>query len=257
MRFDGRVAIVTGAGSGMGRAMARLFADEGARVVVADIDGASAEETVKQIEPGHPGAAKAVAVDVRRADDCQRMVDAALASFGRVDILVNNAGVSLWTTIDQTSESDWDRVLDTNLKGVFLGCKAAIPAMRRTGGGSIVNIASMAGLQPLPRHFAYCAAKAGLIHMTRSLAADHGHESIRINCICPGAVLTPLLGVAIDTDNPALLERMGRGAALGRIGKPEEVANVCLFLCSDAASYVTGAALSVDGGPPGASMLGR
>lgn len=257
MRLDGRMAIVTGAGSGMGRAMARLFADEGARVIVADVDGARAEETVKQIEAGHAGAAKALTVDVRRAGDCQRMIDIALESFGRLDILVNNAGVSLWTTIDETSEADWDRVLDTNLKGVFLGCKAAIPAMRRTGGGSIVNIASMAGLQALPRHFAYCAAKAGLIHMTRSLAADHGHEGIRINCICPGAILTPLLGVAVDIDNPALLERIGRGSALGRIGRPEEVAQVCLFLCSDAASYVTGAAFSVDGGPPRASMLGR
>jgi len=254
--LDGKVAIVTGGSRGIGAAIAALLAEHGAAVVVSGRDADRLQRAVQALQE-RGATVHGVVADAAKREDVDRLVEATKERFGRVDILVNNAGVSLWTTIDETSEADWDRVLDTNLKGVFLGCKAAIPAMRRTGGGSIVNIASMAGLQPLPRHFAYCAAKAGLIHMTRSLAADHGREGIRINCICPGAVLTPLLGVAIDIDDPALLERIGRGAALGRVGKPEEVANVCLFLCSDAASYMTGATLSVDGGPPGVARLGR
>jgi len=248
MKFTGQVAIVTGGGSGQGRATALLFAQEGAKVIVGDLNDKGAAETARLINRQEGGQATAVKVNVAKADEVQGMIDTALAHYGRVDILINNAGATLFKGIDDTSEEDWDRIVDTNLKGVFLGCKSAIPAMRRGGGGSIVNIASVAGLMGMPQHFAYCAAKAGVIHLTKSLALDHGTENIRINCICPGGVLTPMLGEVIDVNNPAQIERIGKQHALGRIAEPEEIARVSLFLCSPDASFMTGAAVTVDGG---------
>ncbi|MBW2362401.1 MAG: SDR family oxidoreductase [Deltaproteobacteria bacterium] len=252
MKLADQVAIVTGGGSGQGRATALLFSQEGARVVVADLNAGGAEETANLINGRESKLATAIEADVTRARDVQRTVDTALSTYGRLDILINNAGVTLWKDIDNTSEEDWNRIIDTNLKGVFLGCKAAIPAMRKSGGGNIVNIASLAGLVGMPKHFAYCAAKAGVIHLTKSLALDHGREKIRINCICPGGVLTPMLTEAIDADDPATLERVAGQIALGRIADPEEIARVSLFLCSSDAGYITGAALPVDGGIGGA-----
>jgi 3-oxoacyl-[acyl-carrier protein] reductase len=248
MKFTGQVAIVTGGGSGQGRATALLFAQEGAKVIVGDINDKGAAETAGLINRQEGGQATAVKVNVTKADEVQGMIDTALARYGRVDMLINNAGATLFKGIEETTEADWDRILDTNLKGVFLGCKSAIPAMRRSGGGSIVNIASVAGLLGMPQHFAYCAAKAGVIHLTKSLALDHGRENIRINCICPGGVLTPMLGEVIDVNNPAQIERVGNQHALGRIADPEEIARVSLFLCSPDASFMTGAAVTVDGG---------
>ena len=176
------------------------------------------------------------------------MVDTALTRYGRLDILINNAGATLFKGIDDTSEEEWDRIINTNLKSIFLCCKSAIPAMRKTGGGSIVNIASVAGLMGMPAHFAYCAAKAGAIHLTKSLALDHGRENIRINCICLGGVRTPMLGEVINVDDPAQIDRIGQQHALGRIAEPEEIARVSLFLCTPDASFMTGAAVTVDGG---------
>jgi len=248
MKLSGQVAIVTGGGSGQGRATALLFAQEGARVVVGDINDKGAAETARLINRQEGGQAIAAKVDVTKADEVCGMVDTALSHYGRLAILINNAGTTLFKGIEDTTEKDWDRILNTNLKAVFLGCKYAIPAMRRSGGGSIVNIASVAGLIGMPQHFAYCAAKAGVIHFTKSLALDHGRENIRINCICPGGVLTPMLGEVIDIHDPAQVERVARQHALGRVAEPEEIARVSLFLCSTDASFMTGAAVTVDGG---------
>ncbi|HEV8716053.1 MAG TPA: glucose 1-dehydrogenase [Candidatus Binatia bacterium] len=248
MKLSDQVAIVTGGGSGQGRATALLFAQEGARVVVGDINDKGAAETARLINRQEGGQAIAAKVDVTKADEVSGMVDTALSHYGRLDILINNAGATLFKGIEDTSEEDWDRILNTNLKAIFLGCKYAIPAMRRSGAGSIVNIASVAGLIGMPEHFAYCAAKAGVIHFTKSLALDHGRENIRINCICPGGVLTPMLGEVIDIHDPAQVERVARQHALGRVAEPEEIARVSLFLCSTDASFMTGAAVTVDGG---------
>ena len=248
MKLSGQVAIVTGGGSGQGRATALLFAQEGARVVVGDVNDKGAAETARLINHQEGGQAIGVMVDVTKADEVSGMVDTALSHYGRLDILINNAGATLFKGIEDTTEEEWDRILNTNLKAIFLGCKYAIPAMRRGGGGSIVNIASVAGLIGMPEHFAYCAAKAGVIHFTKSLALDHGRENIRINCICPGGVLTPMLGEVINIQDPAQVERVARQHALGRVAEPEEIARVSLFLCSTDASFMTGAAVTVDGG---------
>ncbi len=248
MKLTGQVAIVTGGGSGQGRATALLFAQEGAKVVVGDVNASGAEETARLINRHEGGQATAMKVDVTKADQVRGLVDAAISRYGRLDILINNAGATLFKGIEETSEEDWNRILDTNLKGVFLGCKFAIPAMRQSGGGSIVNIASVAGLLGMPQHFAYCAAKAGVIHFTKSLALDHGRENIRINCICPGGVLTPMLGEVININDPMQVERIAKQHALGRVAEPEEIARVSLFLCSKDASFMTGAAVTVDGG---------
>jgi NAD(P)-dependent dehydrogenase (short-subunit alcohol dehydrogenase family) len=246
MRLSGKVALITGAGRGQGAATAELFAREGASVVVADIDGAGAKATAETIL-SNGGTAVAVQADVSTSAGVDAMVGAAVASFGGLDALVNNAGVTLFKSVEDTTEADFDWVIGVDLKGVFLTCRAVIPLMRAAGGGSIVNISSTTAVKGIRNHAAYSAAKAGVMQLTRSLAMEVGRDGIRINCVCPGPIDTPMFqGVSdqhgsIPTLNPASIP-------LGRVGQPAEVGSVSLFLCSAEASFMTGATLMVDGG---------
>lgn len=246
MRLEGKVALITGAGSGIGRASALLFAREGARLVVADLSERKAAATVELIGDAG-GESIAVAVDVRTSDGCAAMVAAAVDRWGRLDILFNNAGTTRPGRAPELSEEDWDLVLDTNLKAVWLGCKHAIPEMRKVGGGAIVNTASVEGIVGDRASVAYCASKAGVVNLTRCLAVDHAQENIRANCVCPGVIGTPPVLRWLVPDD-AQQERLGGLHPLGRLGRPDEVAAVALFLASDDSSFVTGAAVPVDGG---------
>lgn len=254
MRLKDKVALITGAASGIGKATAQLFGREGARVVCADIDGQGAEAVARQI--GAEGEAEAIQVDVSLDADVRRMVERAVARFGRLDILVNNAGVELGLPATIVQEADWDRLLAINLKGVFLGCKYAIPQMLRAGGGAIVNTASGAGLRGVPMLSTYGASKGGVVLLTQSLAMEWARQGIRVNCVCPGVVLTPMvermldriMAVAGGLDREDVLQRLAESHPMGRLGQAEEVARAILFLASDEASFITGAALPVDGG---------
>ena len=249
MRLDGKACLVTGGGSGIGRAVCLLFAREGAQVAAADMDVESAERTAAEIR-GRGGSALAVEVDVSRAESVRRMVETTIENLGRIDVLVNNAGFGFAATVVQTEESDWDRLMSVNLKGVYLGCKYTVPVMARQGCGSIVNTASAAGLVGVPDRAAYCASKGGVIAMTRAMALDHVKDGIRVNCIAPGTVESPYFDeIFARTEDPAALRRQMEGRhPMGRLGTPEEVAQGILYLASDESSFVTGSVLSVDGG---------
>lgn len=249
MRLAGKVAIITGAGSGIGRASALRFAREGAQVVVVDWHGDTAQATVDAIR-AQGGDALAVAADVSQEEEVARMVAATLATYGRVDILFNNAAIQVFGTLPETSAADWARVMDVNLKGVYLGCKHVIPHMAAQGRGSIVSTSSALGLVGDPVLPAYGATKGGIIAMTASMAQAHGPQGIRVNCICPGDVATPLVMEYFDQqpDPVAARQAVSGHYALRRIAEPEEIANVALFLASDESSFVTGTALVVDGG---------
>jgi NAD(P)-dependent dehydrogenase (short-subunit alcohol dehydrogenase family) len=241
--LDGKVAIVTGAGSGIGRATALRFAAEGARVFAADVTGAEAE-TAAAI------GANGVAVHTDVADPAQvaAMIDAARTRFGRLDVLFNNAGIegAQGATADCTLEN-FDRVIAVNLRGVFLGMKYALPAMLASGGGSIINNASVAGLVGFAGVPAYCASKGGVIQLTRAAALEYATQGVRVNAICPGVVHTPMVERFTGGD-PAALAQMGAMQPVNRLGTPEEIAAVALFLASDDSSFVTGVAFPADGG---------
>ncbi len=245
----GRVALVTGGASGIGRATARMLAQARATVVVADIDPIGGEAVVKDIR-STGGMGRYFPCDVTQAQACQSTAEAIRQAFGGLHILVNAAGVIVRATVPETSEADWNRILDVNLKGTFLMCKYALPVMIEGGGGAIVNIASGWGLVGGRQAAAYCASKGGVVLLTKAMALDHAHEKVRVNCLCPGDVNTPMLkSEARQLGIP--FEEFLIGAAdrpLGRIGTPEEVAQAALFLVSEAASFITGVALVVDGG---------
>ncbi|MGE0541543.1 MAG: SDR family NAD(P)-dependent oxidoreductase [Dehalococcoidia bacterium] len=256
-RIDGKVALVTGAASGIGAATAELFAREGARVVVADVQDDLGGQVVDRIRTAG-GTAEYVHCDVAVAEDVGGMVRSAVDAFGRLDILFNNAGLARGGTVTELSEDDWDLVIDVDLKSVYLGCKYAIPEMRKTGGGSIVSTASIAGLRGSARLTAYSAAKAAVINLTRSIAAEAGNFGIRVNCICPGIIVTPIwrqIGVSTDEQQQERWQMMGQRVLLKRVGMPEDVAKGALFLASDDAAYVTGHALVIDGGLTAADAL--
>ncbi len=248
MKLKGRVSLITGGTEGMGYATAELFLREGAKVVVT---GRSAEKGRKALAKlKELGEAAFVRGDVSKAKDAQRMVEGAVRRFGRIDILFNNAGVYIEKLAEDTSEDEWDRVLDINLKGTFLVSKYAIPYMKRQRSGSIINNSSDAGLVGNRSCPAYCASKGAVTIMTKAMALDYAKYNIRVNSVNPGTIDTPMLAYEAKAsgDPKAYLKRMDEEHPIGRVGRPEEVAQAVLFLASDAASFVTGAALSVDGG---------
>jgi NAD(P)-dependent dehydrogenase (short-subunit alcohol dehydrogenase family) len=235
----------------MGRTFSILFASEGAKVVAADVNDASGSETVKLIkEKG--GDATFVHGDVSTSSGAEGIVKACVDAYGRLDVLVNNAGIQFMGTILETSEEQWDKIISVNTKSMFLMAKYAVPAMRKSGGGVIINMASDAGLIGNPKTAAYCASKGAVIALTKAMAVDHAPDGIRVNCMCPGAIDTPLHKQVMNELTPEEAEawrsRVKVRYPLGRIGTPDEVANLALFLASDRSSFMTGAAVSIDGG---------
>ncbi len=249
MRLEGKVTIITGAGGGMGRVAAQLFAAEGARVVVAEYGEEAGQETVGRVREAG-GEASYVRVDVSDEADARRMVDHAVSTYGRLDCLYNNAGIMPEAdhSVTDTDVDTWDKVMAVNVRGVFLGCKYAIPAMTAGGGGSIINIASFVALLgcSVPQD-AYTASKGAVLSLTRSLAVQFGPSGIRTNAICPGPVETPLLMDWLVKDEAAKQLRLARNPT-GRFGKPEEIVHMAVYLASDESRWTNGASLVVDGG---------
>lgn len=249
MQLNQRVAVITGAGSGIGRAMALRFAAAGARIVAADVNAAAAEATVEAVQ-AQGGAAVSFTVNVVEPEQVQAMIDFSHATFGRIDILCNNAGIgSTKTVLDETVEH-WDAVMAVNVKSVFLGCKYVLPQMIAQGGGVIINTASVAGMVGIINRAAYCASKGAVIALTKQVALDVVQHNIRVNCLCPGTVDSPWVGRLLDqTDDPAATRRsLEARQPMGRLGTPEEIAGAALYLASDDAAFITGSGLVIDGG---------
>jgi len=247
-RFEGKAAIVTGAASGIGQAAARRFASEGAGVLLTDVNEAAGETAAAEIRDAG-GDARFLRVDVRSAEDCARMVEEAVARWGGLDVLVNNAGVGEGAAVAAMDEATWDRVIDVNLKGVFLGSRAAFPRLAERR-GCIVNTASVAGLVAAPFMGAYAASKGGVVQLTRVLALEGAKLGVRANAVCPVWIDTPMVEQYVgSTDDPRrTLRAMALYIPMGRLGTVEDVAAAIAFLASDEAGFITGVALPIDGG---------
>jgi NAD(P)-dependent dehydrogenase (short-subunit alcohol dehydrogenase family) len=251
MRLEGKVAIITGAGSGIGRATALRFGREGAPVVVADIDVDAAEAVSEEIRAAG-GEATAVRVDVSQPEQVREMVDVAVRTYGRVDVMFSNAGIEFPARATEIEPDDWDRVMAVNLKSVYLCARYVIPQMSAQGGGVIINTASQLGLVGYPNFAVYNAAKGGVINLTRNLALDYAKEGIRVNAVCPGPCDTPHIDRQLAELSPQeqqeVRDTINSLVPLGRMARPEEIAGAVIFLASDDASYMTGSMLVVDGG---------
>jgi len=249
LSLDGRVAVVTGAASGIGRGIALRLAEMGAFVAAIDIDNTKAGEISAEIQ-AQGGEAVSIKCDVSRAEDCQRATESIIQRCRKIDILCNCAGVAIRKDVVTLTEDEWDRSLDVTLKGIYLLSHEVIPYMIRAGGGSIVNIGSGWSLKGGPRAAAYCAAKGGTVNLTRAMAIDHGKHSIRVNCVCPGDVDTPMLRseCAQLGEDAKTFMREAANRPLARVGTPTDIGNAVLFLASPMSSWITGAALVVDGG---------
>jgi 3-oxoacyl-[acyl-carrier protein] reductase len=254
MKLSNKVALITGAGSGFGRASAVLFAKEGARISVVDIDEKTGQETISLMKPKGE-AAIFIRADVSKADDVEKMIKTTIETFGKLDILFNNAGIPMsFTPVENMKEELWDRIQDVNVKSIFLATKYALPYMKQQGGGVIINTASISGIRPRPGLSAYSTSKAAAIMLTKALAIELATSKIRVNCINPVAAETPMLPKFMS-DQPLSAEKFAEGrkrfidtVPLGRLAQPEDVAYAALFLASDEASLITGVSFDVDGG---------
>jgi NAD(P)-dependent dehydrogenase (short-subunit alcohol dehydrogenase family) len=249
MDFMGKVAIVTGGGAGIGQATAREFAARHAAVAIVDRDAKTGQETAAEIR-GRGGAAEFFPLDISKAAEVARTIPQIVARFGGIDILVNNAGIQRYGTVTTTAEEVWDEVMNVNLKGAFLMSKHAIPEMLKRGGGAIVVTGSVQSRGALGNSVAYVTSKHALLGLTRAMALDHARENIRVNCVCPGAIDTPMLrwSASLDPHPEKVLEACNRLHPVGRMGQAEEVARLIVFLASDLASFITGESVAVDGG---------
>jgi len=244
----GKVALITGGGTGIGRATALAFAREAAKVAVVGRRLEKLLEVVKELKAAG-GDAIAVSCDVSRAADVQGAVRKTVETFGKLNVVVNNAGVLHVSTIEEIPEDEWDRLIDANLKGPFLMCRAALPEFRKAGGGAIVNVGSVLGLVAMKKRAAYCASKGGVTLLTKAIAIDHGHENIRANCICPSIVETELVSQLFNTPDGDRVKRERLATIpLGRMGRPADIADLAVYLASDESSWLTGAAIPIDGG---------
>jgi len=249
LRLKGKVAVITGGTSGIGLATAILFAKEGAKVVIASRDNEAGKFALEQIKSNN-GEAIFVKTDVSNEEEVKVLIAESLRRYKKIDILFNNAGIELQKPVTETSNEELAKVIDINLKGVFYGCKYAIPYMIRNGGGSIINTASVAGLVGFSNLAAYSASKGAVVALTKQIAIDYAKKNIRVNCICPGVIATPMVERFIaKSPNPEETRRqLNEIHPIGRIGKAEEVANAVLFLASDESSFITGHSLVIDGG---------